>query len=343
MHRKTYKKTRTRKLPKSIPLFSLCACLFFISCLYPVRNNEVLENDSFFLYLNAEEYTREKVDSLIDSPWTARSHRGKATLGPDKNNLGILFLRNSLLDDAEKEFIDAQKLLPNNPVPSLNLLRLYYLAEDISEAKKFLSGYLKQVSPIERKKFENLLLETNREEELILFRDALSEIPGQEISAWEGLSEYFFSKQDWPKSYFYLEKILKQSPYNRNARGMMLKMAHILEKWDDVLVFGTSLNATGERIPEMEYFIAHAYFEKRRYNEALDWLKKIPEQEKESIEILELWRNAILAKNPRADVSPLLPYYRKLQSKGLQISEEDFFPSLTPEGKEAADRIFLGR
>ncbi|MFB5650335.1 tetratricopeptide repeat protein [Leptospira wolffii] len=336
MLKKTYKKILAPKRLSPILFLGLA-----LTCLYPVRNNEILEQDTQFLFLPANEYTREKVEE-VTSPWQAKSHRGKAILGPDRNNLGILFLRNSLLDDAETEFLEAQKLLPSNPVPSLNLLRLYYLVDDISEAKKFLSSYLKQAPPVERKKFENLLLETDREEELVIFRDALSSIPGQELGAWEGLAEYFFSKQDWPKSYFYLEKILQQSPYHKNGRGLMLRIAHILEKWDDVLVFGNSLSATGERIPELEYYMAHAYFEKRRYAEALTWIGKAPESERESIVFLELWKNALLAKSPKGDVSALLPYFKRLQTKGLQIPEEEFFPTTTPEGKEAMDRIFWG-
>ncbi|PKA17685.1 hypothetical protein CH363_03340 [Leptospira haakeii] len=337
MRRKTY-----RKIPllRPVNLFLLPFLLFF-SCLYPVRNNELIENDPMFLYLPSTDYTREKVDS-VKSPWEAKTHRGKAILAPDKNNLGILFVKFSLIDDAEEEFLSSQKLLSNNPIPALNLLRLYYLVDDISEAKKFLQTFLKQSPPIERKKFENLLIETQREEELVIFRDALSTIPGQEVYAWEGLAEYFFSKQEWSKSYYYLERILQQSPFHKNARGLMLKMAHILEKWDDVLVFGLSLNGTGERVPELEYYIAHAYYEKRRYAEALDWLHKAPESEKESLVFLELWKLSLLSKNPKADVSPLLPYFRKLKSKGLQFTEEEFFPTLTPEGKEAMDRIRYG-
>ncbi|WP_246048779.1 tetratricopeptide repeat protein [Leptospira sarikeiensis] len=295
-----------------------------------------------FLYLPATDYTREKVDS-VKSPWEAKNHRGKAILAPDKNNLGILFVHNSLIDDAEEEFLNAQKLLPNNPVPALNLLRLYYLVDDITESKKFLGTYLKQSPALERKKFENVLIESNREEELVIFRDSLSNIPGQELYAWEGLAEYFFAKQDWSKSYYYLEKILQQSPFHKNARGLMLKMAHILEKWDDVLVFGTSLSGTGERVPELEYYIAHAYSEKKRYSEALNWIQRAPETEKESLVFLELWKHCLLSKNPKADVSVLLPYFRKLRSKGLQFTEEEFFPTLTPEGKESMDRIRHGR
>ncbi len=330
-------------LPKRLNRFILLLVGFgiFFSCLYPIRNNENIENDSFFLFLPGNEYHRDKAES-VQSPWEAKSHRGKAIIGPDRNNLGILFLRNSLLDDAEDEFLEAQKLLPNNPIPSLNLLRLYYLVDDVSEAKSYLESYLKRSSAVDRKKFENLLVETNRQEELVIFRDALSTIPGQELHAWEGLAEYFFSKQEWPKSYFYLEKILQQSPYHKNARGLMLRMAHILEKWDDALVFGLSLNATGERIPELEYYIAHAYAEKKRYSEALEWIRKSPESEKESIVFLELWKTCLLSKNPKADVSPLLPYFRKLKTKGLQFTEEEFFPTLTPEGKEAVDRIYWG-
>ncbi|TGK07119.1 hypothetical protein EHO59_03145 [Leptospira semungkisensis] len=341
MLKKICKKTQLPKLLKNAANFLLFLGLLSY-CQYPIRDHERIESDPYFVYLPATDYTQEKVES-VQSPWVAKSHRGKAILAPDKNNLGILFVRNSLLDDAEIEFQSAQKLLPNNPVPSLNLLRLYYILDDISDAKKFMEAFLKQNPPLERKKFENFLIEASRDEELVIFRDALSTIPGQELYAWEGLADYFFTKQEWTKSYFYLEKILQQSPYHKNARGLTMKMANILEKWDDVIVFGLSLTGTGERVPELEYYMAHAYYEKRRYSEALEWIQKAPESEKESIVFLELWKACLLSRNPKADVSILLPYFRKLKSKGVQFSEEDFFPTLTPEGKEAMDRNIFGR
>src|SRR5688572_19942484 len=119
MRRKTY-----RRIPllKPVELFLLILfSIFHFSCLYPVRNNELIENDPMFLFLPATDYTRDKVDS-VKSPWDAKSHRGKAILAQDKNNLGILFVKFSLIDDAEEEFLNSQKLLSNNPIPALNLL-----------------------------------------------------------------------------------------------------------------------------------------------------------------------------------------------------------------------------
>ncbi|WP_039948395.1 tetratricopeptide repeat protein [Leptospira fainei] len=331
--------------PRKHPSYLLAVFPFILSlgsCLYPVRYAETLENDSGFIYLSSQLYPREIVDS-IKNPWEAKSQRGKASLFNDRNNLGILLAKNSLLDDAEIEFTEAHKLAPSDPIPVLNLIRLYYLVEDVSECKTFLSGYLKTVSQINRNKVEKTLEDNHREEELVIYWDVLSNIPGQEVHAWNGLADHFFRKQDWPKSYFYLEKILQLSPYHKNARALMLQMANNLEKWDEAIVFGLSLVRTGERVPDLEYYLAHAYSEKKRYDEALVWIGKVPENERENIRFLDLWKTCLLSKNPKSDLTPLVPYFKKLRAQGLQISQEDFLPTTTPEGKEAADRNIWGR
>ncbi|TGK21162.1 hypothetical protein EHO61_04735 [Leptospira fluminis] len=341
MHKKIWKRIPLKRLLNSL-LRILITQLFLSGCVYPVRYAETLESDRGFLYLSSERFTKEKIES-IESPWEAKSLRGKAISTEDHNNLGILFAKRSLLDEAEQEFLEARKSSASDPIPILNLLRLYYLVDAISEAKALLSNYLKQTNPTERNKIEKILLDNLREEELVIFWDSSSSIPGQEVHSWNGLADYFYRKQDWSKSYFYLEKILVVSPYHKNARGLMLKMADTLEKWDEAIVFGQSLIGTAERVPDLEYYLAHAYSEKKRYDEALEWIRKVPESDRGNLRFLNLWRTCLLSRNPRADLTPLVPYFRRLKAQGLEISEEDFLPTTVPEGKEAAERNILGR
>ncbi|PJZ71038.1 hypothetical protein CH373_00455 [Leptospira perolatii] len=344
MLKRTWKKIQTKKHPNFllISIFTGTTFLLVQSCVYPIKHGELLEKDPFFLYAVSDRYPKEFVNSN-DNPWKAKLLRNTATSWEEHNNLGVLFARNSLLDDSEIEFEKSLELAPNQPEPLLNLVRLYFLTEEYEDAKAAFTKHLQKMGTLQREKIEKTLESSNREEELVLFWDSLSKIPGQELNAWEKLAEYFFAKQDWSKSYYYLEKILQFSPYNKNARGMMVRMAYHLEKWDEVLVFGSSLVGTKERIADLEFYLAQAYYEKQRYTECIQWIGKIPEQEKESLAALHLWKSCLLSKNPKSDLRPLLSYFRKLRVKGLQISEEDFFPTLTPEGKEALERLLIGR
>ena len=164
-----------------------------------------------------------------------------------------------------------------------------------------------------------------------------------EVVSWEELSAYFLEKQDFEKAYFYLEKILQINPYHKNARASMVLLAHDMEKWDDLLMFAMNLHSTDDKIPDLNYYIAKAYYEKRNYLEALEWIRKAPESERESLAFIELWKKILLSVDPNSDLRPLVSYIKKMQAKGLQIREEDILPTLSPAGKKAVEDIKVGR
>ncbi|OCC28295.1 TPR-repeat-containing protein [Leptospira interrogans serovar Canicola] len=137
-----------------------------------------------------------------------------------------------------------------------------------------------------------------------------------EVVSWDELSTYFLEKQDYEKAYFYLEKILEINPYHKNARASMVLLAHDLEKWDDLLMFAMNLNSTDDKIPDLNYYIAKAYYEKRNYSEALEWIRKSPESERETLSFIELWKKILLSVNPNSDLHPILTYIKKNASQG---------------------------
>lgn len=311
-------------------------------CIYPIREAEALENDISFLYLNSAEYSQAELEK-ITSIWKVRQLKGKGISAEDKNNLGVIFAKNSFLDDAEFAWKECLKISEFHPVCFSNLIRMHYLIDEYEIAKKEITTYLKNAKKDQIQQVRKILTTQNRREETILLLDAQSKISGMEVASWDELSTYFLEKQDYEKAYFYLEKILQIEPYHKNARASMVLLAHDLEKWDDLLMFAMNLQSTDDKIPDLNYYIAKAYYEKRNYSEALEWIRKSPESERETFPFVELWKRILLSLNPTSDLHPILPYIKKMQSKGLQIREEDILPTLNSSGRKTMEDIKVGR
>ncbi len=311
-------------------------------CIYPIRQAETLENDVSFLYSNSSEFSQTELEK-ITSIWKVKQLKGKGTSAEDKNNLGIAFAKNSLLDDAESAWKECLKISEFHPICFSNLIRMHYLIDEYEIAKEEIASYLKNAKKDQIQQVRKILTTQNRREETVLLLDVQSKIPGMEVVSWDELSAYFLEKQDYEKAYFYLEKILQIDPYHKNARASMILLAHDLEKWDDLLMFAMNLHSTDDKIPDLNYYIAKAYYEKRNYSDALEWIRKSPESERETLPFVELWKKILLSVNPTSDLRPILPYIKKMQSKGLQIREEDILPTLNPSGKKTMEDIKVGR
>ncbi|MBM9579148.1 hypothetical protein JWG45_18545 [Leptospira sp. 201903070] len=323
-------------------LFIVLVISFFSSCIYPIREAEILETDSSFLYLNSVEFSQTELEK-VSSLWAVRKFRGKGTSAEDKNNLGILFAKNSFLDDAEFSWKECLKLSPANPICFSNLLRMHFLIDEYDPAKEEIDLFLKTAKKDQVQQLRKILNSQNRKEETVLILDVQSKIPGLELASWEELSVYFLEKQDFEKAYFYLEKILQINPYHKNARASMVLLAHDMEKWDDLLMFAMNLQSTDDKIPDLTYYIAKAYYEKRNYSEAMEWIRKTPDLERETLPFIELWKRVLLSIHPNNDLSPIVPYVRKLQNRGLQIREEEILPTLNSSGKKTVEDIKVGR
>nr|WP_139357328.1 hypothetical protein [Leptospira alexanderi] len=311
-------------------------------CIYPIREAEALENDISFLYLNSAEFSQAELEK-VTSIWKVRQLKGKGISAEDKNNLGIIFAKNSFLDNAESAWRECLKISEFHPVCFSNLIRMHYLIDEYEIAKKEIATYLKNAKKDQIQQVRKILTTQNRREETVLLLDVQSKIPGMEVVSWDELSTYFLEKQDYEKAYFYLEKILQIDPYHKNARASMVLLAHDLEKWDDLLMFAMNLHSTDDKISDLNYYIAKAYYEKRNYSEALEWIRKSPESERETLSFVELWKRILLSLNPTSDLHPILPYIKKMQSKGLQIREEDILPTLSSSGKKTMEDIKVGR
>lgn len=335
-------KRKNFKLNWKVFLLILGLAFLLNFCIYPIREAEALENDISFLYLNSAEFSQTELEK-ITSIWKIRQLKGKGTTAEDKNNLGIIFAKNSFLDDAESAWRECLKISEFHPVCFSNLIRMHYLIDEYEIAKKEIAIYLKNAKKDQIQQVRKILTTQNRREETVLLLDVQSKIPGMEVVSWDELSAYFLEKQDYEKAYFYLEKILQIDPYHKNARASMVLLAHDLEKWDDLLMFAMNLHSTDDKIPDLNYYIAKAYYEKRNYSEALEWIRKSPESEKETLSFVELWKRILLSLNPTSDLHPILPYIKKMQSKGLQVREEDILPTLSSSGRKTMEDIKVGR
>ncbi|RHX92132.1 tetratricopeptide repeat protein [Leptospira stimsonii] len=340
MLRNNWKKLVLRN-PKSY-LSLLITIVVLNNCIYPIREAEVLETDVSFLYMNSAEFSQAELEK-VNSLWSVRGFRGKGTSAEDKNNLGILFAKNSFLDDAELSWKECLKLSSSNPICFSNLLRMHFIIDEYDSAKEEIEIFLKSAKKDQIQQLRKILNSQNRKEETVLLLDVQSRIPGMELVSWEELSVYFLEKQDFEKGYYYLERILQINPYHKNARASMVLLAHDMEKWDDLLMFAMNLQSTDDKIPDLSYYIAKAYYEKRNYSDAMEWIRKSPDSERETLAFVELWKRVLLSINPNSDLSPIQPYIRRLQNKGLQIREEEILPTLNSSGKKTVEDIKVGR
>lgn len=163
-------------------------------CIYPIREAEVLENDVSFIYLNSTEFSEAELEK-ITSIWKVRGLRGKGNSAEDKNNLGVLFAKNSFLDDAETSWKECMKLSDSNPICFSNLIRMHYLIDEYETAKEEIASYLKNAKKEQVQQVRKLLTSQNRREETVLLLDVQSKIPGMEVVSWEELSTYFLENR----------------------------------------------------------------------------------------------------------------------------------------------------
>lgn len=304
--------------------------------------SETLKVDNQFILLNEDltpvqnpDFT--SLDKKIKSLQKAKSFHAL-------NNLAVYGAKLSYIESSEEILKKLQKEKPQEMVPFLNLLRIYYLLDEYDIAKKMLNNYYKLHSGDKKKVFDFMkyLKTSNRAEEHVLFLDVISNYQEYEMQALEELGLYFISIRDLELAKPYFEKILTIYAYNPVALHSMMQIHYINESWADVITYATPLKKEKTKEKNYHTMIAKAYFELGEYALAVKASEEAPEYEKVSLDFLTIWRDSILCNDLRASLIPLNRYFQMVKKKNPALKEDEFFLASTKEGKRTLSNIING-
>lgn len=295
----------------SVALFSL-----LLGCRYPIAKQEVLETDNQFL-----------VDENL----------------PNCNQKSLEMVRKAMLDEAESSWDLCVYENPNSVPVHLNRLRFFYILDEYSAIK----SKIQKESPSKTSlTYQNLLVELEnqmRYEERVIVLDALSQVKGWEIIAFEQLGEYYLLTGNLNYAESYFQSVLELQSFQEVSLFGMAEIQMQRGNWNSLLDYAKSIEVAAKKNRSFHFYFVKAFYELGRYEEAVPYITKASEEEKSQIAFLEVWRDVLLVTNDQPDWEPLLPYYRKAKSKGYAVSESVFFPTLTSSGKEFRKLIRRGR
>ncbi|MCE9500073.1 MAG: hypothetical protein K8R21_06200 [Leptospira sp.] len=268
-----------------------------VHCTFPLRNSQILESDTHLMlmdYTAKSESIRAAINRLKNS----------SSLN-DRNNLAVFQIRNSELDSAEKILKELAMSERSNLTPLLNLIRLYYISDEYPELRKFFALFAKRIdyNKVLVSRILTELEKQKRTEEKVIILDALTNLPGFEMKAMEELGIYFTNIQNYGEATGYFEKILEVDAFNNVALFNLALISVESGKWSDVILYAGNISDLKTVSGEVYFFLVKANYELGNYREALRLADKAPTSEKESIEFMTVWRNAILASDLKASLS----------------------------------------
>ena len=333
-----------KKLGSLVLLFAITGCvsIFRPTPVLEEDKSEILKADKQFILLN------ENLTPVVNPDFTSLDKKLKSLQGAksfhELNNLAVYGVMLSYIESSEEILKKLQKEKPQEMVPFLNLLRIYYLLDEYEIAKKMLNNFYKYHAHDKKKVFEFMkyLKESSRAEEHVLFLDVISNYEEYEMQALQELGEYFISIRDLDLAKPYFEKILTIYAYNPVALHSMMLIHYINESWTEVITYATPLRK--EKTKDKTYYtmLAKAYFELGEYKLAVKASEEAPESEKSSLDFLTVWRDSILCNDIRASLTPLNKYFQIAKKKNPSIKEKEFFLISTKEGKRTLSNIING-
>lgn len=329
-----------RKFSKSSCLSKLVfgILLITISCRFPVRYEQELELDRDFLFYSNQTIPISDLSNnkLFNRNLSSLSDRESGLNFQEKNNYSVLLAKDGDLEKAVSGFQNIIQSHPKEKIPILNLIRLYYVIHEYEEARSYIRSYIK-INNTKLSEFQPILNDLQlsyRIEERAMILEGISVLPGYELYSWEELGKYFLFQKDFASAEFYLQKILSLAPFNEEALVAMAELCLDSKRWSELTDYGKAMNLIPNKKKYSYYYISKGYFERGKYPEALDWVEKAPETEKANVEYLILWRDILLADNPKNSLEPLRKYFKLVQSNGFEVPEEKFLPTITSQGKE---------
>ncbi len=325
----------------SIFLFIILNVVHCFGLLRPnyLTNSEIvdaLEKDKLFLLTNGNFFLDDKAENF-----DLNLRLYKKTTGESERNFYALYsTRNSLIEDAEKEWVSLIDKY-NNSSYLLNYIRLKYLVDDYDGLRIFLREYFtKNISNIDQlNSISNLLKQFGRVEENTIYIGVLSEFSTFEKKANLELGEYFFQSGDYANAKIYFEKILNSYSYDLKALDALVTISVYEENWQNAILYGKILRKEKYRNKDYYLNLIKSYYELENYSELISFISEIPEADKKDKQIIIYWRNSILSLDPSKSTKGL----RKYLPQNTQDNRDlDLEFSLSDEGMSIYKRIFKG-
>ena len=304
-----------------------------------LTNSEIvdaLEKDKLFLLTNGNFFLDDKAENF-----DSNLRLYKKTTGESERNFYALYsTRNSLIEDAEKEWVSLIDKY-NNSSYLLNYIRLKYLVDDYDGLRIFLREYFtKNISNIDQlNSISNLLKQFGRVEENTIYIGVLSEFSTFEKKANLELGEYFFQSGDYANAKIYFEKILNSYSYDLKALDALVTISVYEENWQNAILYGKILRKENYRNKDYYLNLIKSYYELENYSELISFISEIPEADKKDKQILIYWRNSILSLDPSKSTKGLKKY---LPQNTQDSRDLDIEFSLSDEGMSIYKRIFKG-
>lgn len=330
-------------MKKILIMIGLILGIFYFqgNCSFPIRKAEELRMDNHFTYMKGKYISRDEWEDV--SRERENYKLLKENLGSlgfeDRNNYYILALREGRIDVSEEGFLELLRERPKTREVFLNLIRLYYVLEEYNLAKSYTKEWVKKnrVPLAEFRSYLNQLDKELRWEERGMLLEAVSTSPGYELYSWQELGKYFLFQKDYESAEFYLQRVLETLPFHEESLVSMAELCIDSKRWSELVDYGKAMHLTPGKKKYSYFYIGKGYYERQKYQTCLKWLEKAPDSEKAQLDFLSLWRDALLAENPRNSLVPLRKYFRILKKEGLALSEEEFLPTLKPHGREVMD------
>lgn len=320
------------------PIFQLVHCFGILRPNY-FTNSEIvdaLEKDKLFLLTDGNFFLDDKTENFESKLRLYKKMSGDS----ERNFYALYCTRNSLIEDAEKEWetlIDKH----NNIYYLLNFIRLKYLVDDYDGLRIFLRKYFKKnITNIDQlNSISNLLKQFARTEENTIYIGVLSEFSVFEKKANLELGDYFFQTGDYANAKIYYEKILNSYSYDVKALDALVTISVYEENWQNAILYGKILRK--EKYKNKEYYLnlLKSYYELENYSELISFISEIPEADKKDKQILIYWRNSILSLDPLKSTKGLKKY---LPQNTQDSRDLDIEYSLSDEGMSIYKRIFKG-
>ncbi len=323
-------------------LFNGCFSIFRPTPVLEDDKSDLLKIDKNFILLNenltpVENPDFSNLDQKVKSLQKAKSFY-------ELNNLAVYGAKLSYIESSEEVFKKLQKEKPQEMVPYLNLLRVYYVLDEYDIAKQMLNNFYKVNVTNKSKIFEFMqyLKATNRSEEYVIFLDVVSNYPEYEIKALEEIGFYFLSTRDLNLAQSYFERILTIYAYYPTALYSLMQIHSTNESWNSVITMGTPLKKEKNKGKEYYSMMAKAYYELGDYQKAIKASEEASESEKIFPEFLKVWRDSLLSNDIRASLKTLNKYFQIAKKKNPSLKENEFFIVNTKEGKGTLSNLING-
>jgi len=320
-----------------IPIFwKILVVFLLVFCSFPLRRETALRETSYFLYMEGGKISTDVLHevSLIPQHYEFFRENLDNLNFSDRNNYFVTSARLGRIDIAETGFLELMKINSLKREPFLNLIHMYFLLEEYSVARETIASFAHNIPLDEFQIIFRKMEEENRTEERAMFLESITGIPQHQFYSWKELGKYFLYKNDYESAEYYFQKTLEAYPFHEESLTYMLELCIDSKRWSEVIDYGKALHLTPNGKNKAYYYIAKGYFESGNYKHAVEWLEKAPDSEKNNLEFLILWRNSLLAENPKNSLHPLRKHVKVLQKNGLKVTEDEILPTLSPHGRE---------